>query len=136
MTEAVRDRRNLAQEFLSLLSRPDVARATEMLSPGATYQVLGLHALAGNFSTPAEIVEHLDALANWTSGTFDATKWEDWLVGEEYVGCVARIHMQAEGRIYSGRQVYVMRFTTSDLIDHITVFFEDSAAAARFFGKE
>jgi YceI-like domain/FAD binding domain len=61
-----------------------------MPSPGATHQVLGLHALAGTFSTPAEIVEHHDGLASCTMGTFEATKWDDWLVGEEYVGCVAR----------------------------------------------
>jgi ketosteroid isomerase-like protein len=127
-------RQQLAQRFLESLGRCDVAPTIEMLDAAATYQVPGLHALAGTFSGPDEMVEHLDSLARRTTGTYEATKWEDWLLGQEYMAAVARIEMQGGGRRYSGRQVFVLRFTRTDQIDHLTVYFEDSAGVARFIG--
>jgi hypothetical protein len=43
--------------------------------------------------------------------------------------------MQANGQIYEGRHVFFFTFDTHDQIDAITVFYEDPAAAMRFFDK-
>lgn len=133
MSQPPPDRLQLAQQFLSYVGRPDIEAAISMLSPSAVYQVSGLHSLAGTFSTPEEMVNHLLTLAGRTAGTLETTKWEDWLVGEEHVALVARVQIQAKGELYSGRQVYLLRFDGADLITKITVFFEDAAAATRFF---
>lgn len=128
-------RLQLAQRFISYIVSADVAEALPMLSPAATYHVVGLHSLAGSFSTPEDIVNHLLTLAGRTSGTLEATKWDDWLVGDLHVAGLATVQMQAEGALYSGRQVFMMRFDRADLIDKITIFFEDAAAATSFFRK-
>ena len=65
----------------------------------------------------------------------DATKFEDWLTGEHYVGCVVQVTFHAERRRFSGRVVYLLRFDEADLIDRVTVFFEDADAISRFLGE-
>ena len=80
-------------------------------------------------------MDHLHALIQRTSGTMDATKFEDWLTGEHYVGCVVQVTFHAERRRFSGRVVYLLRFDEADLIDRVTVFFEDADAISRFLGE-
>lgn len=125
----------LAERFISYLGRSDIQPAMNMLSPVAVYQVLAHHSLSGTFSTSDEIGNHLLTLAERTAATLEATKFEDWLIGEQHVAGVARVQLQAEGQLYSGRQIYLLRFDSADLIDKVTVFFEDAAAATRFFRK-
>jgi hypothetical protein len=38
-------------------------------------------------------------LAEQISQTFDLVKVDDWPIGEYYVGCVARVRMQAEAQV-------------------------------------
>jgi hypothetical protein len=124
----------LAQQFLARTGQPDVQPALDMLSPSAVYQVVGPPSMSGTFSTPEEIRNHLVALAGRTSGAVEMTKWEDWLVGEHHVAGVAQVQVQGRAAIYRGRQLFLMAFTGTNLIDRITVFFDDEAAATRFFG--
>lgn len=124
-----------AERFLALLGRSDVEPVLDLLSPAATYHVLGMHALSGTFSTPKEILGHLRDLAARTHSTVEATKWDDWLVGDYHVAGIGRLHMQANAQIYEGRHVFLFTFDTNDKIDAITVFYEDPAAAMRFFYK-
>lgn len=133
MPERSASRLQLAQQFLSYVGKSDVTPALDLLSPSAIYEVPGSHALAGTFSTPTEIVSHMLALAEKSGGTLEATKWEDWLVGELHVACLARIQLQAEGKLYAGRQVFLLAFDRNDLIERINIFFDDPAAADRFF---
>jgi len=122
-----------AEHFLALLGRSDVEPVLGLLSPTATYHVSGMHALSGTFSTPEDILGHLHALAARTNGTVEATKWDDWLVGDYHVAGIGRLHMQANRQIYEGRHVFVFTFDLHDKIDAITVFYEDPGAAMRFF---
>jgi|SRR5580658_5338993 ketosteroid isomerase-like protein len=124
-----------AEHFLALLGRSDVEPVLDLLSPSATYHVSGTHALSGTFSTPEDILSHLRDLATRTKGTMEATKWDDWLIGDYHVACIGRLHMQANGQIYKGRHVFFFAFDSNDQIDAITVFYEDPAAAMRFFYK-
>jgi hypothetical protein len=68
------------------------------------------------------------------SGTFDATKFDDWLIGEHYAGCVVEVTFHAAARRYSGQVVFLFRFDSVDLIDRVNVFFDDADAISRFFG--
>jgi hypothetical protein len=112
----------------------DVDGAIGVLSQTATYRVEGVHSLSGTFSA-GEIVDHLIAMISRTAGTFDATKFDDWLIGEHYAGCVVEVTFHAERRRYSGQVVFLFRFDSVDLIDRVNVFFDDADAISRFFGE-
>jgi hypothetical protein len=119
---------------MAFIGRSDVAGAVSLLSSTATYRVEGSHSLAGLF--PADqIEEHLRAMIRRTSGTLDATKFDDWLIGDHYVGCVVEIKVQAARRRYSGHAVFLFKFDRDDLINKVNVFFEDAEAASRFLGE-
>ena len=119
---------------MAAIGRSDVEGAIRVLSPSATYRVDGGHILSGTFSAD-EIVDHLKSMIQRTSGTFDATKFEDWLTGELYAACVVHVTFHSAGRRYSGQVVFLFRFDSADLIDRVTVFFEDPDAVLRFFGE-
>ena len=72
-----------------VMYRADVDGVIKLLSSSAKYRVEGVHPLAGTFSAD-EVEDHLHTLIQWTSGTMDATKFEDWLIGEHYLGCVVQ----------------------------------------------
>jgi ketosteroid isomerase-like protein len=134
MSEASRKRLQLAQQFVASVDRADVDGAISLLSSSAVYRVEGVHPLSGTFSAN-EVVDHLHDLIQRTSGTMDATKFEDWLTGEHYAGCVAQVSFHSKRRRFSGRVIYLMRFDDVDLIDRITVFFEDADAMSRILGE-
>jgi ketosteroid isomerase-like protein len=127
-------RRQTAQRFVMQIGRRDIDQAIELLSPGVRYHVLGNHALAGTFSGPEEVRKHLISLDDRTLGTFEAIKWEDWLVGEDHVAALATIRMSAGGKLFTGRHLFLAEFDVADMIVGITIFFEDEASALRFFG--
>jgi hypothetical protein len=135
MTEPSPKRLQLAQDFMAAIGRSDVEGAINLLSPIATYRVEGVHSLSGTFSAD-EVVDHLLTMIRRTSGTFDATKFDDWLIGELYAGCVVQVTFHAEGRRYSGHVMFLFRFDSTDLIDRVTVFFEDAEVISRFFGEK
>jgi ketosteroid isomerase-like protein len=118
---------------MAAIERSDVEGAVSLLSPTATYRVEGVHSLSGTFSAH-EVVDHLLAMIQRTSGTFDATKFDDWLIGEHYAGCIVQVTFHADGRRYSGQVIFLFRFDQADLIDRVTVMFEDADAISRFFG--
>jgi ketosteroid isomerase-like protein len=105
-----------------------------MLAPDVTYRVIGQHSLAGTFAGPDEVMRHLTEVRERTSGTLDAVKWDDWLVGENHVGALLEVHIRANARKFSGRVIYLLRFDVDDLITDILVVFGDEDAAARYFG--
>lgn len=134
MSQASGKRLQLAEQFVASVNRGDADGAFSLLSSSAIYRVEGVHPLAGTFSAD-EVVDHLRSLIQRTSGTIDATKFEDWLIGEHYVGCVVQVTFHAKRRRFSGRVIYLLRFDDADLIDRVTVFFEDAGAMARFIGE-
>jgi len=135
MTESEHPTRlELAQRFVMHIGRRDLDDAIELLSARVRYRVRGTHALAGEFSGPEAVRTHLVNLSDRTLGTFETTKWEDWLVGEDHVAALAVIQMSADGRLYSGRHLFLVKFDVADMIVGITVFFEDESSAFRFFG--
>jgi len=132
-TVAEHPRLQISQQFMAAIGRSDVDGACSLLSPTASYHVEGDHSLSGTFSAD-QVVEHLLTLIRRTSGTFDATKFDDWLIGDLYAACVVQVTFHADGRRFSGRVIFLFRFDGADLIDRVTVLFEDGDAIARFFG--
>jgi ketosteroid isomerase-like protein len=133
MPEAAPTRLQLAQQFMDSISRYDADGAAGLLSPKAIYRVEGANALSGTFSAD-EIVNHLLSVFRRTSGTLDATKFDDWLIGDYHVVCLFQVTFHAAGRRYSGQIVYLFRFDNEDRIDKVNVFFEDPDAFSRFIG--
>ena len=127
-------RLGIAQSFVLHLGHLDVEQIIRLLSPTVTYRVPGSHTLAGTFHGPDDVTRHLMALADRTRGTFDAFKWEDWMVGQDYVSILADLHMQVERRAFSGRAIFLVGFDPGDRIASLSVFFEDLHAVERVFG--
>jgi ketosteroid isomerase-like protein len=125
----------IAQAFVLHLGHRDVEQVIELLSPDVVYRVPGNYALAGTFHGPDDVTRHLMALADRTRGTFDAFKWEDWMVGQDYVSILADIRMQIEQRTFSGRAIFLVGFGAGDKIATLSVFYEDLHAVERFFGS-
>lgn len=133
-TSAHTTRLGAAQQFVMHIGHRDSEQAMELLSPQVTYRVQGHHALAGVFSGREEVTRHLMLLLERTRGTLDALKWEDWLLGEDHVAALADIRAQADGQVYTGRYLFLVRFDIDDKIADVIVFIEDERAAERFFG--
>jgi ketosteroid isomerase-like protein len=128
------DRLDRAQLFLSHIGRGDFVQAIDLLSENVTYRAQGNNALAGLFNGRDAVIRHLNELVERTRGTFEAFKWDDWLIGQHHVAGLSSIHARSHGRIYKGRSCTVLGFTMADEIDHLTVFFEDQDAIDRFIG--
>jgi hypothetical protein len=129
------DRLKLAQTFLTQIGHSDAIPEGVGFSKDITYRVHGDHVLAGSFEGLDEVKRHLGEFFARTAGTFDAIKWEDWLVGSEHVAAVASVAMRAEHRIFTGRQIFILRFDEADDIQSVLVVPEQASPADRFFGR-
>jgi len=135
MTEAAPPTRlEIAQRFLLHLGHRGAEESMELLSPDVSYRVPGRHALSGTFAGREKVKQHLRDLDEAARGTFEATKWEDWLVGEHYVAAVASFTANAGGRLLATRVLYLVRFDVAGLIAGIEVYFGDESSPSRFFG--
>lgn len=135
MTEATHlTRLDRTQQFVTHIGRRDVEEAVDLLSAKVVYHVPGSHALSGTFAGPDAVRAHLLKLDDRARGTFEATKWEDWLVGEHHVAALADFTMSADGRLAASRVLYLFKFDIADLIVGISVFFDEESFALRFFG--
>jgi ketosteroid isomerase-like protein len=128
------DRLARAQEFLSHLGREDFVQAIDLLSENVVYRAEGHNALAGLFIGRDAVIRHLSQLVERTKGTFEAFKWDDWLIGEHHVVGLSSIHARSHGMFYKGRSVTVLGFNIAGEIEHLTVYFEDQAALDRYIG--
>jgi hypothetical protein len=81
------------------------------------------------------VARHLQQFVERTRGTYEAFKWDDWLIGEYHVVGLVSVHALSNGKIYKGRTVTVVGFNVADEIEGITVFFEDQNALDRFIGQ-
>jgi len=132
MTEAAFPQRlATAEQFVMHIGHRDFDRSIELLSPNVKYRVPGNHALAGVFSGREEVTGHLIDLVDRTAGSFDALKWEDWMLGENHVAALADIHIQSAGQRYEGRVLFLVRFDIDDKIVEIVVYLEDERGLER-----
>lgn len=122
-----------AQKFAMHIGHRDRDNAMELLSPSVTYRVPGGFALAGLFSGSEAVATHLCDLVARTLGTFEAVKWEDWMVGEYHIAALADVQVRIEARRFAGRILFLLRFDMDDKIDEIVVLPEDPRAVERFF---
>jgi ketosteroid isomerase-like protein len=122
-----------AQEFLQLIGSHDVDRAMRFLSDDVTYRVPGKQGLSGDFVGPDRVARHLIDLYEETKGTVDPIKWEDWMVGSSHVAVVAKISMERQAAIMTGRFVYLLQFNGDDKIEGVEIFFRDPSRVDRFF---
>jgi ketosteroid isomerase-like protein len=116
------------------LGHRDSEQLQHFLSPTVIYRVPGRHALAGSFHGIDEVLAHLRNLADRSGGTFNAYKFEDWLVSENSVAAVVDIHAQDHGAILTERTIFLLGFDGLDRISEIGVFFQNEDAIERFFG--
>ena len=128
-----RDRVARAREFVRLIGRKEGSEALLLLAPSVTYRVPGHTPVSGVFTGPQAVAEHVSAVLEFTQGSLEDLKWEDWMVGEQYVGLLVRVRIHFTGHVYDGRHLYLIRFDNEDRIDEVVVFFEDEEAMARAF---
>jgi ketosteroid isomerase-like protein len=123
---------NVRNFFLSY-TLTDVDDAVPLLSPNVVYTVPGQHKLSGVFHGPDEVRRHIAELVDYSKGTFEVLKWMDWMVGETHIAALQYAHAQNSSRIYRGHHLYLVESDSEDLVSDIKIFFEDQAAAERFF---
>jgi ketosteroid isomerase-like protein len=112
----------------------DIEQVTPFLSPNVFYRVPGQHALAGSFQGVDAVIAHLLDLADRSGGTFNAFKFEDWLVSENSVAVVVDAHIQGHGATVTERNIFLFGFDGSDRISEISIFFQNEDSIERFFG--
>jgi len=122
-----------AQEFFQRSFSGDVSSAIEFLDEQVSYYVPGTHQLSGRFEGPEAVAQHLGKLLQLTSGTVDVLQWEDWMLGVNHVAALTHMSVQHRGAIYTFRGVFVITIADDAKIRRIEIFFEDQAAAERFF---
>jgi len=128
-------RLQVAYQLAAHLGQRDFDKVLGLLSPEVTYRVGGNQVLAGIFRGPDEVIAHMRQLVERTGNSYDAFKWEDWLVGDHHVAGLVRVHAHGHGAVYAGRHVVLFGFDQADKVSEITVFFEDVGGAERFFGR-
>ncbi len=122
-----------ARRFFLSYSLTDLDDSVPLLSPNVVYTVPGHHKFSGVFHGPEEVRRHISTLVDYTKGTFEVLKWMDWMVGETHITALQYAQAQHVRRIYRGHHLYLLESDSDDLLSDIRVFFEDQAAADRFF---
>ena len=122
-----------ARQFFLSYALTDLGDAVSLLSPDVVYTVPGHHKLSGEFHGPDEVRRHIAALVDYAKGTFEVLKWVDWMVGETHMTALQYAQAQNSSRSYRGHHLYLLESDSDDLLSDIKVFFEDQAAADRFF---
>lgn len=127
----------IAEHFLRGIGRPDpdLDGLGGLLTEDVVYRALARNSLTGTFSGRDAVIAHLREVAEVTQGTYDAIKWEDWLIGEFHVAALVDVHMQVDHRLYRGRHLVLVSFDLHDKIEAITVFFEDPDALDRVIDR-
>ena len=124
-----------AQQFVMHIGHRDLDRGVELLAPNVTYRIPGNHLLAGVLSGREQVTRHFIDLAERTTGTFDALKWDDWMLGTNHVTALATIQFQMSGQVYTGRVLFLMRFDIEDKIAEIVTFLEDERSVERILAS-
>jgi ketosteroid isomerase-like protein len=105
-----------------------------LISEDVTYRAGGDNALSGTFHGREEVSAHLREVVERTGDTYEALKWEDWLVGEDHVAAIVRVHAEEHGAVLTARLVILLAFDPADKISEITVLFDDARSTDRFIG--
>ena len=109
------------RRFLTHCSLGQFDGMEKLLSPDATYRVPGQHVLSGEHHGPDQIMRYLRRVLTITRDTLEVLKWEDWMVGEYHVTALVYLHAQGHGRIYEGRQLFLVTCDANDLICEIRI---------------
>ena len=122
-----------AKRFFMSYSSSRIDEAVRLLSPNVVYTVPGSSPMAGVFHGPDEVKRHMGKLIEVSRGTFEVLKWIDWMVGDLHITALQYAQAQNRGGIYRGHHIYLLESDPDDLLSKIEVFFQDQAAADRFF---
>ena len=126
-----------AQAVLSeLFGTSTSTKRSSYCRPTSCTRFRGTIRLSGVFHGPDEVRRHIVKLIDFSRGTFEVLKWMDWMIGDTYIAVLQYAQAQTHGRIYRGHHLYLLEFDPNDLLSVIKVFFEDQAAADRFFAYE
>jgi hypothetical protein len=127
-------RLEIAQHLAAHLGHPDFEEYLEAVSEDVTFRAGGNNALSGTYHGLEEVAALLRNVVERTGNTYDASKWEDWLVGENHVATIVRIHAQEHGAALTARLLILVAFNPSDKISEISVLIDDSGGVDRFIG--
>jgi hypothetical protein len=122
-----------ARRFFLSYSTEGLDDAAAFLSPDVVYTVPGHSQISGVFRGRDQVRRHIAQLIELSSGTFEVLKWMDWMVGETHMTALQYAQAQGRGSIYRGHHLYLLESDADDLLCDIKVFFEEQAAADRFF---
>jgi ketosteroid isomerase-like protein len=122
-----------ARRFFLSYSMEKLDEAVALVAPNVIYTVPGNSQISGVFRGPEEVRRHIITLIEVSRGTFEVLKWMDWMVGETHISALQYAQAQRHGGIYRGHHLYLLESDPDNLLSRITVFFEDQAAADRFF---
>lgn len=123
--------------FMKRLLRGDLSAALALAHEDIRYRVPGSNLLSGHFHGKDEVARHLQDYRRFTNDASDIVKWEDWLVGLEYVAAVTALHLQQPTSRLTSRTVCLAAFSEEGLIKELEVFFRDERAIERFVaGRE
>jgi ketosteroid isomerase-like protein len=125
-----------ARKFFLSYSMKQLDEAVRLLSPNVVYTVPGTSQISGVFHGPEEVRRHIVKLIELSRGTFEVLKWMDWMVGETHISALQYAQAQGHGDIYRGHHLYLLESDSDDRLSSIKVFFDDQAAAERFFNWE
>jgi ketosteroid isomerase-like protein len=125
-----------ARQFFLSYSKDRVDDALRLLAPDVVYSVPGNSPISGVFHGPEEVRRHIVKLLDFSRGTFEVLKWIDWVIGETHVAALQYAQAQTHFHVYRGHHIYLVEFNQDDLLSAINIFFEDQAAADRFFGED
>lgn len=112
--------------------RGDLAGVLALAHEEIDYRVPGRSLLSGHFRGKDEVSRHLQEYQRFTNGTSDVVKWEDWLVGLQFVAAVTVLHLQQPSAHMTSRGVCLAAFSEEGLITHFEVLFTDERAIERF----
>jgi hypothetical protein len=83
-------------------------------------------------------IGHGDSIPDGVSLSKDITyrvHGDHVLVGSEHVAAIASVAMRADSKMFSGRQIFILKFDEADDIDYVLIVPEQSSPADRFFGR-
>lgn len=127
------DRLKVVQDFFQAYFDGRVADAVALLEPDAEIHLPGRASIAGDFVGPDAVAEHLRQFLKMTEDPVNVLGYDDWLVGDVYIGGIVRLELQRPGRLGQFRIVYLAIVSEARKIAHIDVFYDNPDVFERFF---